>query len=153
MTDGIRFLGLNARGFGLEGGHAQMTSAKFLGFFTPCQQFGPVYSTKITQPPLLRQTLAAPSPSKSRSHLCMPPKGNLCSFHPSFLDGGRLIPLLLRPFFRVCSQSRSNGRANDCLNRSLPRTNGAIAVAESVAFGKHRTRGLFFDGHLHRIRL
>ena len=35
---------------------SQMTSAKISGFFTPsppCQHFGPICSTKITQPPLL----------------------------------------------------------------------------------------------------
>ena len=47
-----------------------MTSAKFSGFLTPlppspCQHFEPTYSTKITQPPLLRQNLVNPPPSPS----------------------------------------------------------------------------------------
>ena len=45
-----------------------MTSAKFLGFLTPsppCQHFGLIYSTKITQPPLLHQYLGNPPPSPS----------------------------------------------------------------------------------------
>ena len=49
-------------------GRSQMTSAKFLGFWTPsqpCHHFGPIPSTKITQPPLLRQNLINPPPSPS----------------------------------------------------------------------------------------
>ena len=43
-----------------------MMSAKFLRFWTsPRQHFGPIYSTKITQPPLLRQNLGNPPPSPS----------------------------------------------------------------------------------------
>ena len=45
-----------------------MTSAKFLGFLTPsppCQHFGPIYSTKNTQPLLLHQNSGNPPPSPS----------------------------------------------------------------------------------------
>ena len=46
-------------------GHLQMTLARFLEFLTPPRQhFEPIYSTEITQPPLLHQnlgTLLSPS--------------------------------------------------------------------------------------------
>ena len=49
-----------------------MTSDKFSGFLTPpaCQHFGPIYSTKITQPPLLHQNLGIPLPSLSADVIC-----------------------------------------------------------------------------------
>ena len=57
-------------------------------------------------------------------------------FYAVFIDRGRLSSPL-NPPFRVCSQSTSNGRANDCLTRSLTlRRDGAIAVAESVGSGR-----------------
>ena len=41
---------------------------------SPCQKFWQIGSTKITQPPLLRQILTDPlPPSNIRRHLCMPP--------------------------------------------------------------------------------
>ena len=46
-----------------------MMSAKFSGFLTPsplvrlCQNFGPIYSTKITQPPLICLLLGQPLPT------------------------------------------------------------------------------------------
>ena len=49
-------------------GRSQMTSAKFSGFLTPpspCQHFGPIYSTKIRPPPLLHQILGNPLPPPS----------------------------------------------------------------------------------------
>ena len=42
---------------------------------TPCQQFGPIYSTKISHPPLLRQILA-PSPPIA-DVICACPQGTL----------------------------------------------------------------------------
>ena len=44
-------------------GHVHMTSAKFSGFLTPsppCLHFGPIHSTKFTQPPLLHLLLGYP---------------------------------------------------------------------------------------------
>ena len=44
-------------------GHVHVTSAKFLGFLTPfppCLHFGPIHSTKFTQPPLLHMLLGYP---------------------------------------------------------------------------------------------
>ena len=46
-------------------GRVHMTSAIFLGilpFLPPCLHLGPIYSTKITQPPLLRLILGTPLP-------------------------------------------------------------------------------------------
>ena len=132
-----------------------MTSAKFLGFFTPCQQFGPVYSTKITQPPLLRQTLAAPPPPRAEV-ICACPLKKTCA--PSILLSLMVGVSSSAPSFvfvpnqGVMAVPMTASTAHS-LSRTLPRTNGAIAVADSVAFGKYRTRGLFFDGHLRRIHL
>ena len=56
-----------------------MTSAKFSVFLTPsppCLHFGPIHSTKFTQPPLLHLLLGyPPPPSHCRHHMYMPPKG------------------------------------------------------------------------------
>ena len=54
----------------------------------PCQQFGPISSTKIKQPPLPHQILADPLPSPSRRHLCLPPKRKIV--RPTKTDNGRL---------------------------------------------------------------
>ena len=61
-------------------GHVHMTSAKVSGFLTPsppCLYFGPIHSTKFTQPPLLHLLLGyPPPPSHCRHHMYMPPSGN-----------------------------------------------------------------------------
>ena len=54
-------------------GRSQMTSAKYSGFLTPsppCQHFGPIYTTKIMQPPLLHQILGTPSLPLSADVIC-----------------------------------------------------------------------------------
>ena len=50
-----------------------MMSDKISGFWTPsppCQHFEPISSTKITQPPLLRQILGNPLPPLSADVIC-----------------------------------------------------------------------------------
>ena len=64
MIFGIYLSGSSDKHFRARG-RSQMTSAKFSGFWTPsppCQHVGPIYSTKITQPRLLRQNLGNPLP-------------------------------------------------------------------------------------------
>ena len=54
-----------------------MTSANFSGFFTPsplCPQFGLIYSTKFTQPPILHLHFGyPPPPSQCGRHIWTPP--------------------------------------------------------------------------------
>ena len=62
------------------GGNVHMTSAKFSGFLTPsppCLHFGPIHSTKFTQPPLLHLLLGYPPPPPTADIICTCPLSNI----------------------------------------------------------------------------
>ena len=52
---------------------------------SPCQQFGPIYGTKITQPPLLWQNLGNPSLPLSADVICERPLTRLPTCYKYFM--------------------------------------------------------------------
>ena len=58
--------------FGVRG-HVHVTSATFSGFLTPRLQFGPIHSTKFTQPPFLHLVLGYPIPPLTADIICTCP--------------------------------------------------------------------------------